>query len=131
MPLADLESAKLPSEENDLSRRYLDIITRWAHVGMATYQDWPVRPNCGHFFGGVHWYGNETSNTIFALAAAASSPEFCEIRAEHSAEDIRQACLRGLRYLLFTHDTGPADCVRPEKGWGRPEPAGKKLPIRW
>lgn len=126
MQKADLSSARLPLEENELSRRYLDIITRWVHVGMATYQDWPVRPNCGHFFGGVHWYGNETSNTIFTLAAAVSSPEFCETRAGHSASDLRQACLRGLRYLLFTHDTGPADCVRPQKGWGRPENAGKK-----
>jgi hypothetical protein len=125
-PPAKLDSASLPPAENDLSRRYLDIITRWAHVGMATYQDWPVRPNCGHFFGGVHWYGNETANTIVTLAAAASSPELCETKARYSADELRQAALRGLRYLLFTHDTGPADCVRPEKGWGRTEPAGKK-----
>ena len=34
--------------------------------------------------------------------------------------------LKGLRYLCFTHDTGPADCVRPAKGLGRPENFGTK-----
>jgi len=123
---ANFDSASLPREENELSRRYLEIITRWIPIGMSVYADWPVRPNCGHFFGGVYWYGLETSFTIVALAAAASSPEFDPKAAGCSADELRHVCLCGLRYLLFTHDTGPEDCVRPSESWAKQYPAGKK-----
>jgi hypothetical protein len=123
---ANLDSAVLPREENELSRRYLDIITRWIPIGMRVYADWPVRPNCGHFFGGVYWYGMETAYAIFTLAAAASSPEFDAEKAGHSADELRAVALRGLRYLLFTHDTGPADCVRPTITEGTMDQSGRK-----
>jgi len=126
MQLANLDSASLPREENNLSRRYLDVLVRWIHVGMSVYADWPVRPNCGHFFGGVYWYGMETAYCILPLAAAASSPEFDAKKAGHSADELRAIALRGLRYLLFTHDTGPADCVRPTITEGTMDQSGRK-----
>jgi len=112
--------------ENEMSRRYLRLILRWVPVGMQWYNDWPVRPNCGHFFGGVLWYGQETAMTIAALAVAASSPEYDPKAAGRSADELKGICLKGLRYLCFTHDTGPEDCIRPAESWGRPEPAGTK-----
>src|SRR4029450_9870379 len=41
-----------------------------------------------------------------------------------TALELRQIALQALRYLCLTHDTGPAECVRPRHSWGRPEPAG-------
>jgi hypothetical protein len=74
----------------------------------------------------VYWYGLETVDVIVTLALAASSPEFDAQTAGVSAGELAQVALKGLRYLCFTHDTGPADCVRPQKSWGRSEPAGTK-----
>ena len=54
------------------------------------------------------------------------SPEFDANAAGRSADQLREVALRGLRYLCFTHDTGPADCIRPTESWGRTEPAGTK-----
>lgn len=109
-----------------MSRRYLRLINHWAPIALSYYNEWPVRPECGHFFGGVYWYGQETAMTIFTLALLASSTEFDEAIATVSATELRQIARKGLRYLLFTHDTGPADCVRPKESWGRPEPANTK-----
>ena len=124
--LTDFSEVRLPTEENEISRRYLAVIQRWVPVGMRYFNPWPVRPNCGHFFGGVLWYGQDTSMPISALALAASSPEYDAQLAGRSADEVRDVALQGLRYLCFTHDTGPEDCVRPEASWGRPEPAGTK-----
>lgn len=122
----DFSDRLLTAGENDLSRRYLDIIMRWIPTGMASFEEWPVRPRCGHFFGGVLWYCQDTVMPAFALAAATSSPEFDPGVAEYSRDELRETALRALRYACFTHDTGPPDCVRPTKSWGRTEPAGKK-----
>ena len=122
----DFSSVSLPQRENEMSRRYLTLVTRWIPVGMRYFNDWPVRPNCGHFFGGVLWYGQDTASPILTLATAAASPEFDAEAAGISADELRQVALKGLRYLCFTHDTGPGDCVRPKESWGRTEPAGTK-----
>ena len=42
----DFSSVSLPPRETDVSRRYLDVITRWIPVGMSYFSDWPIRPNC-------------------------------------------------------------------------------------
>jgi hypothetical protein len=126
MSSANLDTIRLACSENELSRRYLDVLTRWVRIPMSLYADWPVRPNCGHFFGGVYWYGMETGFPMLVLAAVASSPEFDSGKAGYSADELRAAALRALRYLLFTHDTGPADCVRPAQGLTPNEAANTK-----
>jgi hypothetical protein len=118
--------AILPDRETETSRRLLRMFEKWVHVGLEYFEDWPQRPNSGHFFGGVHWYGEDTCIPSLAFAAAASSPELDENAAGCSREELRAIALKGIRYLCFTHDTGPADCVRPDVGLGRPEICGTK-----
>ena len=119
-------TVNLPTVENPMSRRYLQRLLRWLPIALETFQAWPQRPECGHFFGGVFWYGLETSRPVMALALAASSPEYDARRVGMQAAELRQIACQGLRYLCLTHDTGPPDCVRPHTGWGRTEPAGRK-----
>ncbi len=124
--MTERRKAALPAKENALSRRYLKVLEKWIPTGLAYYSDWPDRPNSGHFLGGCHWYGIETiaGATVFALAA--SSPEYDEKVGGCSREDLKQIALKAIRYLCFTHDSGPLDCVRPAKGLGRPENCGTK-----
>ena len=124
--LTDFRTVVLPAGENDLSRRYLQVLMRWVPVALQVFNSWPERPHCGHFFGGVYWYGLETAGPSATLALVASSPEFDPALVGCSALELRQIALQGLRYLCLTHDTGPAECVRPLHSWGRPEPAGTK-----
>jgi len=121
----DLTPPVLPPE-NDLSRRYLRMIEKWVPVGVEHFATWPNRPNCGHFFGGCHWYGNETNGPAKAFALASLSPEYNEKVAGVSREQLREMAIQGIRYLCFTHDTGPEDCVRPAVGLGRPENCNTK-----
>jgi len=114
------------TRENEMSRRYLRLLQRWIPFGMSCYSDWPGRPDCGYFFGGVLWYGHDTSMPLFALAVAAASEEYDESITGVPRDELMQVARRGLRYLCFTHDTGPEDCVRPTESWGRTEPAGTK-----
>jgi hypothetical protein len=122
----DSRTVVLPTAENDMSRRYLQVLMRWVPVALQAFNIWPARPHCGHFFGGVYWYGLETAGPSATLALVASSPEFDPALVGCSALELRQIALQVLRYLCLTHDTGPAECVRPLHSWGRPEPAGTK-----
>ncbi|MBN1349948.1 class II aldolase/adducin family protein [candidate division KSB1 bacterium] len=124
--LFPFDSIQLPADENEMSRRYLIIMQRWIPFAMTYFNEWSVRPDCGHFFGGVFWYGQMTANVIKILALAATSPEYDAAMTGFSRDELRHAARKGLRYLCFTHDTGPADCVRPAKGMGRPEPENTK-----
>ncbi|MSS71342.1 MAG: hypothetical protein EXS64_07615 [Candidatus Latescibacteria bacterium] len=121
----DLPSPPLP-RENDLSRRYLRMIEKWIPVGVEYFTKWPNRPNCGHFFGGCHWYGNDTNAPAKAFALASLSPEYNEKATGVSREQLREMAIQGVRYLCFTHDSGPEDCVRPAVGLGRPENCNTK-----
>lgn len=124
--IADRRPPALPASENALSRRYLRLIERWTPTGAAYFASWPERPNCGHFFGGCHWYGLETVGPALAFALASTSPEYDERVGGVSRDGLRRMALQGVRYLCFTHDTGPAECVRPAVGMGRPENSGTK-----
>ena len=112
--------------ETPLSRRYLRVIEKWIPVGKRAFAVWPVRPDCGHFLGGCHWYGIESIAGALAFAAAASSPEYDPAVGGCSREELRTMARQAIRYLCFTHDSGPADCVRPAKGLGRSENFGTK-----
>lgn len=68
------------------------------------------------FFGGMFWYGLETSRSVMALALAASSREYDDRLGEIQAAELRRIARQGLRYLCLTHDSGPPDCVRPITG---------------
>lgn len=120
------EKITLPTTETEMSRRFLRLMLNWIPTAVAWFQDWPVRPNCGHFFGGVFWYGQETAGPLNLLACALNSPEYDEKITGISREALREMAIKALRYLCFTHDSGPVDCVRPAKGIGRPEPANTK-----
>jgi len=118
--------AQLPTEENDLSRRYLRMIEKWVRAGAHSFAEWPERPNCGHFLSGCHWYGLETIGPAFALAVASTSNEFDEKAANITRDQLQEMAIKAIRYLCFTHDTGPEDCVRPDAGWGDPRNFGTK-----
>lgn len=107
------DPAPLPDEENAVSRRYLRLMLRWIPVAFEHFRPWPDRPACGHLFGGAFYYGLETSQPIATLALAAASPEYDPALSGRSVDEVRRLAYEGLRYLLYTHDTGPADCVRP------------------
>lgn len=114
----DLREAFLPDTENEMSRRYLRMMEKWIPTGVEYFNTWPERPNCGHFFGGCHAYGLETiwPAKTFALASLAS--EYDQSVGGASQEELREMAIKAVRYLCFTHDTGPEDCVRPATGLG-------------
>ncbi|MDA0709912.1 MAG: hypothetical protein O3B73_06865, partial [bacterium] len=109
-----------------MSRRYLRMMEKWIPTGVAYFWEWPDRPNCGHFFGGCHWYGQETVSPAETFALASISPEYNEKATGISRASLQEMAVKAVRYLCFTHDTGPEACVRPLKGLGRPETCGNK-----
>ncbi|HEX2326318.1 MAG TPA: hypothetical protein VHQ00_13050, partial [Chloroflexota bacterium] len=124
--VSPLPALHLPGEENELSRRYLRLLESWIPFGVTQFAPWPERPDCGHFLGGCHWYGAETAGPALTFALAAGSPEYDESATGVSREALRRMALQGVRYLCFTHDTGPDGCVRPAVGLGRPENCATK-----
>lgn len=112
--------------ENDLSRRYLRILERWLPFGVSMFEPWDRRPDCGHFLGGVFSYGQETSNVAITVTAALQSAELNEGAVGTGRDELARMARAGIRYLCFTHDTGPADCVRPTNSPGRAIYEGKK-----
>jgi hypothetical protein len=124
--ITTLAALHLPPVENEVSRRYLRLLEAWIPIGVEYFAPWPARPKCGHFLGGCHWYGAETAGPALTFALAASSAEYNAAATGVSREELRRMAIQGARYLCFTHDTGPAECVRPTVGLGRPENCGTK-----
>jgi hypothetical protein len=124
--IAPRPAVRLPGEENEVSRRYLRLLESWIPVGVAYFARWPDRPDCGHFFGGCHWYGSETAGPALTFTLAAASPEYDERATGVSRAELRRMARDAVRYLCFTHDTGPPECVRPVVGLGRKENWGNK-----
>ncbi|WP_127584947.1 hypothetical protein [Paenibacillus koleovorans] len=113
----------------ELSNRYLNMLLRWVPYADSTFEEWPGRPNCGHFFGGCHGYGTDTSCPAALYAVLAKIGEFDEETTGISRKRLKTRAIQGIRYLGFTHGSGPEDCVRPlshnpaNSGlkWGRPD----------
>ena len=124
--ITGLDGACIPALETPMSRRYLRIAQKWCPTALSYFEDWDGRPNCGHFFGGVHWYGIETAVPLHALAAVGTSPEYDENTTGLSIDSLREVVIKAIRYLCFTHDTGPEECLRPNTGLGMPRSWGTK-----
>lgn len=122
----DLEGPVLESSESRLSRRYLRLLEGWIPFALNHFHSWDLRPRSGHFFQGVLWYGAETIQPVFVIAAAVSSSEYDERVTGIGREELAEIAVQGFRYACFTHDTGPADCVRPDHGLGSPDLFGTK-----
>ena len=68
--LTNRRRTSVPAVETPLSRRYKRILENWVPIGLDYFEDWPERPNCGHFFGGAHWYGQRHRRTGLRLCRA-------------------------------------------------------------
>src|SRR5574341_204144 len=100
-----------------MSRRYLQVLMCWVPVALRAFHGWPERPHCGHFFGGVFWYGLETSGPIATLALVASSPEFDPGLVGCSAAELRQIALQGLMLAAIATDyLGRFGTMAPRSG---------------
>ncbi|MBD2866445.1 hypothetical protein [Paenibacillus oceani] len=112
--------------ENEYTRRLSRVLLKWTRYANEQYADWPDRENCGHFFGGSYWYGIESAYTAAVFAAVGTMPEYDEAVTGMPQQEVRSKAIRAIRYLSFTHDTGPEECVRVEgpnphcsrKKWG-------------
>ncbi|HCR19109.1 MAG TPA: hypothetical protein DIU35_16650 [Candidatus Latescibacteria bacterium] len=124
--LTSKRKAHIPQRETPLSRRYLRIMEKWIPVGLEYFNDWPDRPNSGHFFGGCYWYGIETVGPALVFASVASAPQYDPNVTGCTRKELKEIALKALRYLCFTHDSGPLDCIRPEVGI-----AGRKWGTKW
>lgn len=101
------------AKDNPLSSRIYRVLMNWVRFADASYHDWDIRPRCGHFFSGSYWHGKETSTTLVAYAVLAVCGSYDSEITGIPREDIKEKAIRAIRYLGFTHDTGPQDCVRP------------------
>ncbi len=109
---------------NDLSADYCRILSRWVGFADTTFETWPERPGCGHFFGGSYWYGNDTANPVLVYAVMSRAPEYDETLSGLTRAALGERAVAAIRFLCYTHDSGPEDCVRP-KG-PNPHASGRK-----
>lgn len=99
-------------QENDLSRRFYNVLLKWIPYANKEYMDWDGRPNTGYFFGGDFWYSSESASTALVFAAAAKLGEYKKDVTGIAREELKDKAIKAIRYMGFTHDTGPDDCVR-------------------
>lgn len=91
---------------------YLDPIRRWLPIADATYREWPERPNCGHFYGGSYWYAIETAYPILTYAVAYRAATLPGVGPTVPLDALLHHAVGAIRYLCFTHVSGPPECVR-------------------
>lgn len=99
------------THSNVWTKRIAVSLHKWVSFSETGYMDWPERPRCGYFFGGAYWYGLETAHTVavYAVLATMEEPGVPEL---YSKAHLAERAIRAIRYLCYTHDTGPEECVR-------------------
>lgn len=100
------------AKENGMSVRLYGTLLQWLPFASGTFRTWNKRPDCGHFFGGAYWYGLESASTAMIFAVMAKLGNYDERATGLKRELVKEQAVQAIRYLGFTHDTGPADCVR-------------------
>ena len=98
--------------DNEFTLRIGKMLSKWAVYANKYYKDWDERPDCGHFFGGSYWYATDTSNTALVFALLASIPGYDEKITGIPKSELLSKAIKGIRYLGFTHDTGPEEIGR-------------------
>ncbi len=106
--------------------RLTSILSKWANFAIKHYNSWEAMPDCGHFFGGVYNYEAETSNTLAVLTVLATIGVYDEITIGISKEQAITMVSNSIRYLCYTHHTGPSHLKRglsknpmtSQKKWG-------------
>lgn len=98
--------------ENEISRRFNRILQRWVSFAKDEFAEWPNRANSGYFFGGDFWYSSETASTALVFAALTRFGEYDEQLTGLTRDKAKDMAIKSIRYMGFTHDTGPSDCVR-------------------
>jgi hypothetical protein len=115
---------------DDWVRLYAEPLARWAPLAVETYQPWDGRPGAGHFYGGSYWYGLESSYTAFIVAVCYRAVKALGLECATPAERLLETAVGAVRYLGFTHMSGPEDCVRVDgpnphcakRKWGESHP---------
>lgn len=102
------------AQHNVMSARISRILLKWLPFADQQFAKWSGRPNCGYFFGGAYWYGFETAFTASVYALLAVMDDYDEKLTGLPQTLVKQRAIQAIRYLGFTHDTGPEDCVRAE-----------------
>ncbi|MDF2669674.1 MAG: putative secreted protein [Paenibacillus sp.] len=99
------------ASNNDWTQRISASLHKWVQFTETQFQIWPDQPRCGHFFGGAYWYGFESGHTaaVYAVLATFDEPG---VETNYSQEHLADRAISAIRYLGFTHDTGPDECVR-------------------
>jgi hypothetical protein len=99
-------------KENETASRLYNIMQKWIPFVDRQYKDWDKRPNCGHFFGGSYFYSGETAFSMYVYTILSTFGDFNEKITGVSRAEMKSKAVKALRYLCFTHDVGPEDCVR-------------------
>ncbi len=100
--------------ENAFTKRYYAMVLKWLRYPLQNYHTWPNRPNCGYFFSGCGWYGDDQNSMAAVAAVLSKMGSYDETAAGISRKKLRKIAVQTLRYACFTHDTGPEDCVRAD-----------------
>jgi hypothetical protein len=114
------------ARDNEMSSRLYRVLQRWVPFANEQFLEWNGRPNCGHFFGGSFWYVSDSASTSLVFAVLAKLGDYDETVAGVPRRELLEKAVKAIRYMGFTHDTGPEDCVRAkgvlpytsEKKWG-------------
>jgi hypothetical protein len=100
------------AKENEMSKRFYQILLKWIPFANKEFREWDGRPNSGHFFGGDFWYSSESASTALVFAAVAKLGDYKKEITALERDDLMNKAIKAIRYMGFTHDTGPEDCVR-------------------
>ncbi|RAV23052.1 hypothetical protein [Paenibacillus contaminans] len=101
------------ARENEQSRTIARVLYKWILYMDQNFKDWDKRPHAGFFLDGAGWYGFETSYPMYVYAVMGAFSDKNDWPSALPRELLEERAIKALRFLCFTHDSGPIDCVRP------------------
>ena len=100
------------------------ITAKWCKMAAASFSKWEKRPGCGYFFNGVYNYAIDNSSTAVVAAIVCCTGEYDEKTMGLPVDELKAMVTGAIRYLCYTHYTGPEDCVMQQSR--NPATSGKK-----
>lgn len=99
-------------KDTPLSKKAYGILLKWIGYSRDKFHEWTGEPNCGYFFDGAYYYGADQCYTALAYAVAVKLGDYDERLTGLSRPRAMEMVIKTIRYLCFTHDTGPKEGVR-------------------
>ncbi|MBE6551018.1 MAG: hypothetical protein E7665_02660 [Ruminococcaceae bacterium] len=103
---------KTSGYETSQMKQIYTMTERSVRFLIKNFHKWDKRDDCGYFFKGNYWYGQDQNMSVFVTSFLAKFGDLNEYLCGITRKELTDISVQAIRYACLTHEFGPEDCVR-------------------